>query len=190
MWVGGLDIFFLAGLAATVIAIQKPRLDTSFGLAGKEGHPHVQNGLQFDGNLGQHGETTADVEATDGDRDIRIAKLPCNVRGPGELIRLYAHNADQSDGARLFDPPNYFLDRQDGIALVGGVDLDLDVLAQNLLLGGVTSKSVEASHRIGRDPGLGPLDDVSVVVVVGRLDKLDEELFGCAVFYIANRAVS
>src|SRR5205807_9166649 len=72
-------------------------------------------------------------------------------------------------------PPRDALDRDDGVTLVIGVDLDPNIGPEHLPLCDVLGDRVEAGQRIGRDPRAQPLDDVAVVVVMRRLDQLDDK---------------
>src|SRR5207237_5409855 len=63
----------------------------------------------------------------------------------------------------------------DRVALVIGVDLDRDIGSERAPLGQIRRNAVEAGERIRRDPRLPPLDHVTVVVVMRRLDQLDDE---------------
>src|SRR6185437_6103255 len=52
-----------------------------------------------------------------------------------------------------------------------GEDLDVDVLAKDLILHAFLRNAEQAGERVGRQRRLPPLDDVALVVVVGALDK-------------------
>ena len=80
---------------------------------------------------------------------------------------------------RFAQPPGNLPQRDDGIGLVNAVDDDLHLGAEGLGLRRRQRDAVETGERIGRDPGLLPLNDVAVVVVVRRLHQLDMELAGC-----------
>ena len=75
--------------------------------------------------------------------------------------------------ARLLDAPGDPLDRDLDVHLVVGVDLDRDVVAERLAARAILGDGIDASHRIRWNPGFPPLDDVAVLVVMGRLDDLD-----------------
>src|SRR5271155_392465 len=58
-----------------------------------------------------------------------------------------------------------------GVGLVDGEDLDVHVLAKDLVFHAFLGDSEQAGERIGRQRRLPPLDDVALVVVVRRLDE-------------------
>jgi hypothetical protein len=115
------------------------------------------------------------VEAADGDLDPGGAEAPRHVHGPRELVGLDPDHADDAVAAGAADALADALDRDQGVGLVVGADLDLHRLAQDARLGCLHRLPVEARQRVGGDPRLEPLDRVAVVVVVGWLDQLDVE---------------
>ena len=67
------------------------------------------------------------------------------------------------------------VDARVGLVIAG--DDDLDPGAQHPALGAVGGQAVELGQRVGRHRRAQPLDDIAVVVIVRRLDQLDEEAF-------------
>ena len=57
------------------------------------------------------------------------------------------------------------------------MDLNLDVFAQNVLLGALEGKTIQDRQRIGRNSRPDPLNDIAVVVVMRRLDQHEAESF-------------
>src|SRR6185437_3882780 len=89
---------------------------------------------------------------------------------------LVALDPDQEDEPDIVVPakPLDDLGRPDARAdLVGGVDVDLDIVAEHAALPGILEQAVDGGERVRRNEGAEPLDDVAVVVVVRRLDQRD-----------------
>ena len=85
--------------------------------------------------------------------------------------QIHADEGDQPavtarpDGAR--DPlrPDARVD----LVLYG--DLDLDLVAEHSIVDALASDAIKRCKRIGRDVRSHPLDDVAIVVVMGRFDQ-------------------
>jgi hypothetical protein len=73
----------------------------------------------------------------------------------------------KSAEANLVDVPNQ--SNESSTAFVPSVKCQRDVIAEYTPTGGVLYDCVEAGQRIRRYAGLPPLDDVSIVIVVGGL---------------------
>src|SRR5271166_1084516 len=90
-----------------------------------------------------------------------------------KLIRLNAYKADDAGMARtpyaLCNSLNGDLD----VHVIVGVHRDRDVLAQHFPTRAILGNGVKGGHGIGRNPGLPPLNDVAVLVIVRRLYDLD-----------------
>src|SRR5262249_45685254 len=117
----------------------------------------------------------AHMEAADRDLHAARAELAGDRHGARELIRLDADQADEAIMTRALELARDSLDRDPDIHLVMRIDLDRDVLPEHLPLGPVLRDAIEAGHRIRWNPGLPPLDDIALLVVMGRLDNLDME---------------
>jgi hypothetical protein len=143
------------------------------GLPGEQMNAEVDRFLQLGGEILQHGHDAADVESADGHGDPALAELARDRHGTGELVRLDPDEADQARVAGLAYAGRDLLDRDLDVHLVVGVHLDPDVIPEDLAPSAILRDGVEASHRVRRNPGLPPLDDVAVLVVVRRLDDLD-----------------
>jgi hypothetical protein len=85
--------------------------------------------------------------------------------------------ADQQHHPRagLFDKRRHVRRAYVRIRFVESVDLYLNVVAKHLLLGAFKGKPVEHRQRIRWDGGSKPLYDVTVVIVVRRLDQYEAE---------------
>jgi hypothetical protein len=84
--------------------------------------------------------------------------------------------------ARCPDPANDLVGPDARVGLVPDRDPDLDILAEDLALGAVEREAVQRRERVGRDRRADPLDDVAVVIVVGRLDQEELENPGACRF--------
>lgn len=71
------------------------------GFAGEERDAQIQRLVQLGRPLGQHRQTAADMEATDGDLDTGGAEAACQVQGPWKLVGLNTHETDESMTDRL-----------------------------------------------------------------------------------------
>jgi hypothetical protein len=114
------------------------------------------------------------VEPARRDRDALRAELLRDCHRARKLVRLHPDQADKPAIGRV-DAPRDFLYRDDGVALVIGVDLDLDVRAKHFLRRRVLRDGVKAGQRIRWHPGFRPLNHIAVVVVMRRLDQLDDK---------------
>jgi hypothetical protein len=72
---------------------------------------------------------------------------------------LHADEADEPR-IRLLDPPDH-PDRDHGVALVIGMDLDHNLGAEHAALGEIRRDAVKAGERVRLDPGLPPLESHS-----------------------------
>ncbi len=72
----------------------------ALGLAGEQRDAEIHRLLQLGGEVRQHRDAAADVEAADAHRDAGRAQRPRDVDGPRKLIGLHADQPDQSAAAR------------------------------------------------------------------------------------------
>src|SRR5262249_48592443 len=138
--------------------------------------PLAQSVAQLGGQIGQHGDTPAHVKAADNHSDARLAKLPRQVQRARKLVALHPGQQHQPAPAAGFDPADDTAHGDYGMGLVVAVDDEFHAQAQHLALLHVQDKGVQACKRVGGNEGPDPLDDITVVVVMGRLDDFDEEL--------------
>lgn len=110
------------------------------------------------------------METTDRDLNAGGAELTGDIHGARKLIGLYPDQTDNTFGVLLGLPPNDVLDGDNAVGFVVAIEDHIDVLAQGAAFDQIHRNSVDTRKRIGWDPGLKPLDDVTLVVVVGRFD--------------------
>ena len=146
----------------------------ALGFAGEQMDAEIQRLLHFRGDLRQHREAAAEVEAAHDDRHAERAKFPAEIKRSWKLIGLHPNQADHAragfanalgDGAHIHEV----------VALIEGFDLDLDIGTEHALLRAVLYQRIDAGETIGRDVRAAPLNDVTVGVVMRRLDQRDPE---------------
>src|SRR5271168_410664 len=114
------------------------------------------------------------MEAADHDRDVELAKGARQVEGAGKLVRLDPDQPDKSLTVSLYSS-RHRLDVDDLVALVIGLELDVDVGTESFLLGASGQKPVDAGEAVRGNGGEPPLDHVAVIIIVRRLDEDDPE---------------
>ena len=113
------------------------------------------------------------------DRDAGGAQRLGDVQRARILVRLHADQADEAEiivGAHLGDDA---VDAHARIGLVDRRDFDVDVGPENFALRAVVDQAVDAGQRIRRHRRAEPADDITVVVVMRRLDQHDAEALAC-----------
>ena len=105
---------------------------------------------------------------------LAVAELPGDIDGTGKLIGLDADKADKA-AARSLDAADGALDVDDRIALVIGLDVDIDIGPQRLLLGTDRQDAAHTRQAVGRNGRAIPLDHIALAIVVGGLDQDDLE---------------
>ena len=113
------------------------------------------------------------MKPADRHRDPLRTEPAGDRHGARKLIRLDADETDEARMTELSDLVRDALDRNPDVHFIVGVDLDRNLVAQNPPLGAIRRDGVKTSHGIRRNPGLPPLYDVTVLVVMRRLDDLD-----------------
>src|SRR5512144_717579 len=111
------------------------------------------------------------MKSADADLNARQAQRARDVHRPRKLVRLDADEADQPATAVVAYLPDDLARIDPRVGFVIGAQAELDIVAQNLAGGRVRRKSVERRQGIGRHDRTEPLDDVTVVVIVRRLDE-------------------
>src|ERR1700677_2038049 len=144
-----------------------------FGFACEQRYAEIARLDEFRRERLQHRDAAADVEAADRDRDAFGPESPRDRHRARKLVGLNADQADDAAVSRLLDSRGDSFDRYLDVHLVVSVDLDRHILAEHALFRAIACDRMQASHRIGGDPRLPPLDDVAVPIVMRRLDDLD-----------------
>jgi hypothetical protein len=157
------------GLQAPLMCRAQQVREVLLRLAGEEGDAQIQRLLQLPGQVREHGQTAADMKTADRHLQARLAEAARQVQGAGVLVGLDPHQADQplpAAGLEAADDPRH---RHHGVGLVIGLDADLHLLAEHPPLVGGAGQPEEAGQGIRGNPGLDPLNDVTLVVVMEGL---------------------
>jgi hypothetical protein len=147
----------------------------AFGFPGKQRDPHVEGLLQVGRRRGEHRKHAGDMEPADDDRDAGGAQRPGDVEGARILVGLHAHEADEAEVAAAAEVRDDLVEAKARVGLVGRRRLDVDVGAEQLPGGAVGDQGVDRGERVRRHRRAIPAGDVTVVVVMGRLDQDDGE---------------
>ena len=116
------------------------------------------------------------MKAADRHLQARLTKAARQVEGAGILVGLDPHQADQplaAVGLEAADDPRH---RHHGIGLVIGLDADLHPRAERPLLVGGAGQSEETGQGVRGNPGLDPLNDITLIVVMGGLDQFHQKV--------------
>ena len=144
----------------------------AFGLAGEQMDAEIERFLQIGRQCRQHGNAAGDVKAAHDDIEPERTELPAEIERARILIRLHADQPDHA-AAGGADALGHRRHIDDGVALVTGVDLDVDVGAEHAVVGAFPHQPIDAGQRVRRQRRAQPLDDIAILVVVRRLDQLD-----------------
>jgi hypothetical protein len=98
------------------------------------------------------------------------AELACEVECARKLVRLHADQHDHSAAGGL-DHAGDAGGANAGIGLVESLNLDVDVRPERFAFGAILGEAIKRGKGIGWDRRAQPLDNVSVVVVMRRLDE-------------------
>ena len=84
---------------------------------------------------------------------------------------MHADDPDHAAAAVLGDTARDLLRLDPGIGLVHGHDVDRQIGAKQLPLGGALGETVDRGERVRRHGRTDPLHDIAVVVIMRRLDQ-------------------
>src|ERR1019366_3919281 len=140
-------------------------------LAGKQRDAQIHRLPEFGRHIGQHGQAAGNVKTADADLHPSRAQAARDIHGARILVALHSHERDHATAAAPRDPPRNTLRMDARIGLVDGGDVDDDVVAEDAALVAVQSQAIQHRQSIGRNRRAQPLNDVSVIVVVRRLDQ-------------------
>jgi hypothetical protein len=115
------------------------------------------------------------VEAADADRQTGRKEGAREVDSAGKLVGLNANQRDQRLATAPFDVADDPVRPHPPVRLVIGREADFHVGPKDVALPRVFREPVQAGERVRRDRGADPLDRVTVVVVVRRLDQDEME---------------
>src|SRR5579862_2403489 len=112
------------------------------------------------------------MKAAHDDVEAERAELAAEIERARKLVRLHAdqpHHA-AAGGADALGHRRHI---DDGVALIAGIHLDVDVGAEHAVVGTLPHQAIDAGERVRRQGRAQPLDDIAVPVVMRRLDQLD-----------------
>jgi hypothetical protein len=169
--------------------------DAAFRLARKQDDAKIECRLKIGRPFRQHGKATVYMKAADYHRNASGAKLAGKIDRTRELIGLYADEPDEA-GAGFTNFSDRAIGVDDCIALVVGLDVDIDIGTEQFLGGTFCHQPVYARQAVGGDKRPPPLNDVAVGVVMRRLDQdgLESPLshltssWRCTVTQVADKA--
>src|SRR5215207_4799508 len=111
------------------------------------------------------------MEAADDDREAGGTKWPGDVHGTRKLVRLHANKPDHAEAAVARQLRDDSLQIDARVGLVDRRDVDGDVGPEHLPLRGINREAVNGRERVRWHSRAQPLNDVTVVVVMRRLDQ-------------------
>jgi hypothetical protein len=119
-----------------------------------------------------------------GNRQPGLAKRPGEIKGTRVLVGLNADKGDEPEVAVALEPVQKSGDVDAGVDLIDRHDIDINPGAEDFPLGTIDSDAVDGGQGVRRDHRSPPADNISVIVVVGRLDKneLKPSVFSVARF--------
>jgi hypothetical protein len=161
-------------LQLALVDVAQQLAHPALALAGVEGDAQIKRFLQLGRWLRQHGQHAADMEPADDHGKPGRAELAGDIDRARELVGLHAHQAHKAAAGRV-DPRNGARNVDDRVAFVIGFDVDLDIRAQRLLFAADRQDAAHAGQAVGGNGRAVPLDHVTLVVVVRRLDQDDLE---------------
>ena len=157
------------------VGIQQHLIEPSFGLAGEDRNAEIERFLNIGRNFRQHGEAARDMKTADTDPDTGGSQRPGHIHGVRELVRLNADEADHAATAIGLNLSNDFLRLNTGVGFIGGPDDDIDVGSEKPPVDGIGEQPVERRQRVRRYGRAKLLDDIAVIVVMRRLDQIDQK---------------
>ncbi len=146
-------------------------VEASLRFPGEERDAEIHRVAKLRRHVRQHREATADVKPADADRDPGGDQRPGDVDGARKLVGLYADEPYQTPPARCADLPNDRSGSDSRVGLVLDRDPDLDIRAEHPALGAVEREAVQRRQRVRRNRRSNPLDDITLIIVMGRLDQ-------------------
>ena len=144
----------------------------ALGLAGEQMDAEIERFLQIGRQRRQHGDAAGNMKAAHDHGQAQCAEFSAEIERARILVRLHADQPDHA-AAGSADALRYGRHIDDGVALVAGLDLDIDVGAEHAVVGAFSHQPVDAGERVRRQGRAHPLDDIAVPVVMRRLDQLD-----------------
>jgi hypothetical protein len=156
------------------VCVTQHLAEPAFGLAGEDRDAERLRVLQRLVVAVEHGDHTRHVETADADLDALRAQRPRQIERARPLVRLHADHHDHA-GVGGLDQSGDVVDADAAVGLVDGMNVDVGIGTEHLLVNEFLGDAVDRRKRIRRDRRAVPLDDIAVVVVMRRLDQDETE---------------
>lgn len=161
-------------LECTCCRIAKYLLDTTLRLAGEQRYAYGFGAVEIGIGAAEHADRAGGVEAADADLNAASAQRCSDIERPRKLIRLdpdQHHHAGTGalDHARKASRPDT------RVSLVVDVDFNVHIRAENGAFRTILRQSIQRGERIGGDRRTQPLNDVTVFIVMRRLNEHEAE---------------
>ena len=165
-------------LQAAVNGIVQQVAPGFFDLPFDDGDACVQELLYIGRNVREKGEVAADMEAADQNGEAGTPKSMSEIAGAGELIGLHADEADDGLGETpALGTANAFygnlVDR-----FIEQVDFDVPGVAQAFLPDNIFRQPGKARERVARKNAAKVAHHITIIIILGRLDEIEERLLG------------
>jgi hypothetical protein len=115
------------------------------------------------------------MESANHHLDAVTAHNPADINGARELVALDTDQTDQAFHSVAAKSADQAFQRQDSVDLVVDLEFEINAIAKHLAAPRIQKKPIERGGRICGNPAAPPLDDVTLVVIVGGLDQRDQE---------------
>ena len=156
-----------------MIGVAENLVEVTFRLPSEDGNPELLRLANLCRRFGEHGQRAADVKAADAHGNAGRPEGPGYINGARKLVGLDADQGNQAFAVAGLDFANDALRLDTGVDFVERRDPDVHMFAQNAPLGAIKGDSVKHPQGVRRDIGANPLDDVAVVIVMGRFDEIE-----------------
>ena len=166
-------------LQGALPGVAQHHVHAALGLAGVDRDAERLGLAQLGRHLGQHGDAAGAVKAADNDRYIGLAELTGEIQGARKLVGLDSDQANQA-AAGSANALDDLLAGNYRVGLVHRLELNLDILAEHLVLRALGDQAVDRRQRVRGDRRAKPLNDVTVVVIVRWLNQDDKKSLGGA----------
>ena len=158
-------------LQRPVRGILQDQVHPAFQLAGEHADAQVERLLQVGLHFGQHRETAGHMKSADHHRHARRTERAGDIECARILIRLHTDDPHQAESVVTPKQGKQLVDFDPGMDLVDHGDVDGRVGPQHGAQPRIPPQAVEHGERVRRNECAHPLDDISVVVVMRRLDQ-------------------
>src|SRR5882672_11263480 len=114
------------------------------------------------------------MKASDRDYDAALAQPGGDVERARKLIRLHADQHHHA-GVSAFYQRGYVPGANARVRLVKSVDFEFDIITEDLMFSAFERQTIQHGEGVRRNRGSQPLNHVTFVVIVRRLDEYQAE---------------